>query len=115
MNTTRRFWFYTVTLITLGIFVSGMGQLLALLFDVLIKGSSGTQIGGAGFNAQQLSLGLAMTVIGGPLWFFFWQAIQRRVKNNQEEIGAGLRKLFLNFILVVSAFTTIGTALILWL
>ena len=110
MNTTRRFWFYTVTLITLGIFVSGMGQLLALLFDVLIKGSSGTQIGGAGFNAQQLSLGLAMTVIGGPLWFFFWQAIQRRVKNNQEEIGAGLRKLFLNFILVVSAFTTIGTA-----
>jgi len=45
MNTTRRFWFYTVTLITLGIFITGVGQLLALLFDVLIKSSYGTQIG----------------------------------------------------------------------
>jgi hypothetical protein len=89
MNTTRRFWFYTVTLITLGIFITGVGQLLALLFDVLIKSSYGTQIGGANFHEQQLSLGLAMMVIGGPLWFFFWQAVQRRVKGNPEEIGAG--------------------------
>jgi hypothetical protein len=102
MNTTRRFWFYAVTLITLGIFISGVGQLLTLLFDVLIKGSSGTLTGGAGFSEQQLSLGLAMTVIGGPLWFFFWRAVQRRVKGNRDEIGAALRKLFLNFILLVS-------------
>ena len=110
MNTTRRFWFYAVTLITLGIFISGVGQLLTLLFDVLIKGSSGTLTGGAGFSEQQLSLGLAMTVIGGPLWFFFWRAVQRRVKGNRDEIGAALRKLFLNFILLVSAFTAVITA-----
>ena len=110
MNTTRRFWFYTVTLITLGIFITGVGQLLALLFDVLIKSSYGTQIGGANFHEQQLSLGLAMMVIGGPLWFFFWQAVQRRVKGNPEEIGAALRKLFLNFILLISAITAIIAA-----
>jgi ABC-type multidrug transport system fused ATPase/permease subunit len=100
MSITRRVWLYLITLISLGIFAAGVGQLLTLLFDVTIKGSYLTQVGGTSFNQQQLSLGLAMLVIGGPLWFFFWRAVQRRVKGNQEEIGAGIRKLFLNFILV---------------
>ena len=51
-----------------------------------------------------------MTVIGGPLWFYFWRAVQRRVKSNQEEIGAALRKFFLNFILLVSALTAVIAA-----
>ena len=103
MNTIRRFWFYAITLVTLGIFAAGVGQLLTLLFDMTIKGSYLTQVGETTFNQQQLSLGLAMTVIGGPLWFFFWRAVQRRVKDNQEEIGAVMRKLFLNFILLETA------------
>ncbi len=103
MSITRRVWLYLITLISLGIFAAGVGQLLTLLFDVTIKGSYLTQVGGTSFNQQQLSLGLAMLVIGGPLWFFFWRAVQRRVKGNQEEIGAVIRKFFLNFILVETA------------
>jgi hypothetical protein len=103
MSTTRQVWFYIVTLITLVIFAVGVGQLLTLIFDVTIKGSYLTQLGEANFNKQQLSLGLAMTVIGGPLWFLFWRAVQRRVKGNQEEIGAVIRKLFLNSILIETA------------
>jgi len=103
MSITRRVWLYLITLISLGIFAAGVGQLLTLLFDVTIKGSYLTQVGGSSFNQQQLSLGLAMLVIGGPLWFFFWRAVQRRVKGNQEEIGAVIRKFFLNFILLETA------------
>ena len=103
MSITRRVWLYLISLISLGIFAAGVGQLLTLLFDITIKGSSGTQVGGANFQTQQLSLGLAMTVIGGPLWFFFWRAVQRRVKGNREEIGSAIRKLFLNFILLETA------------
>ena len=103
MSITRRIWLYLISLISLGILAAGVGQLLTLLFDITIKGSSGTQVGGANFHTQQLSLGLAMTVIGGPLWFFFWRAIQRRVKGNREEIGSAIRKLFLNFILLETA------------
>ena len=110
MSIARRVWLYLITLIALGIFAAGVGQLLALLFDVTIKGSYLTQVGEATFNQQQLSLGLAMTVIGGPLWFFFWRAVQRRVKGNQEEIGAALRKFFLNLILLVSALTAVIAA-----
>ncbi len=103
MSTARRVYFYVVTIITLGIFTAGMGQLLSLLFDLTIKGSYLARVGEGAFNQQQLSLGLAMLVIGGPLWFLFWRAIQHRVASNREEIGAAIRKLFLNLILVVTA------------
>jgi hypothetical protein len=110
MSTTRQVWFYIVTLITLVIFAVGVGQLLTLIFDVTIKGSYLTQVGVTNFNKQQLSLGLAMTVIGGPLWFLFWRAVQRRIKGNQEEIGSEIRKLFLNFILIETAIMGITAA-----
>ncbi|MDP2931553.1 MAG: DUF5671 domain-containing protein, partial [Chloroflexota bacterium] len=110
MSATRRVYFYIITLITLGIFAAGLGQLLSLLFDITIKGSALAQVGRAVFNRQQLSLGLAMLVIGGPLWFFFWRAIQGRVAGVPEEIGAGMRKVFLNLILTVSALTGLVAA-----
>jgi hypothetical protein len=109
-SSARRIWLYLITLISLGIFAGGVGQLLALLFEVTIRGSYVTQIGSASFNQEQLALGLAMTVIGGPLWFFFWRAVQRRVKGNEEEIGDVSRKLFLNFILLETAIMSITTA-----
>lgn len=103
MSTARRVFFYLVAGITLGIFAAGVGNLLSLIFDVTIKGPA--QVGGIAFNQQQFSLGLAMTIIGGPLWFMFWRAIQHRVTGNQEEIGAGMRKFYLNLILLVTALT----------
>ncbi|MFH1382252.1 MAG: DUF5671 domain-containing protein [Chloroflexota bacterium] len=109
MSTARRVYFYLVTGITLGIFAAGVGQLLTLLFDVTIKSPYLTQIGGRAFNQQQFSLGLAMVIIGGPLWALFWRAVQRRTAGNPEEIGAGMRKLYLNLILVITALTWLNT------
>ncbi|MGP8081010.1 MAG: DUF5671 domain-containing protein [Dehalococcoidales bacterium] len=110
MNTIRRFWFYAVTLVALGIFAAGVERLIKLIFDIAVKGSQLTPVAGTNFNQTQLSLGLAMTVIGGPLWLLFWRAVQRRVNGNQPEIGAVMRKLFLNFVLLVSAFCMIVSA-----
>ncbi|MDO8716756.1 MAG: DUF5671 domain-containing protein [Dehalococcoidales bacterium] len=115
MSTARRVYFYLVTAITLGIFAAGVGNLLSLVFDVIIKGPA--QVGGISFNQQQFSLGLAMTIIGGPLWFMFWRAIQNRVTGNQEEIGAGMRKFYLNLILLVTAITGLNSlaGFLIWL
>lgn len=107
MSSVRRVYFYLVTLITLGILAGGTGVLLSLVFDITISRSA---IGQANFNQQQLSLGLAMLVIGGPLWFFFWRNIQKTIKGNLTETGAALRKFFLNFILVVSSLTAVFAA-----
>lgn len=110
VSVTRSIWLYLITLISLGIFAVGVGQLLTLLLDVTIKSSYLIQVGRATFNQQQLSLGLAMTVIGGPLWFIFWRVVQHRTRGNQEEIGAVIRKLFLNIIVLETALMGITSA-----
>jgi hypothetical protein len=115
MSSVRRVYFYLVCLITLGIFAAGIGVLLALVFDLTISAS--TAIGQSNFVQQQLSLGLAMLVIGGPLWFFFWRSIRKHVGSNNTEIGATLRKFFLNLILLVSSLVAVfsGQSVLTWL
>jgi|GEM_PF-6883919 uncharacterized membrane protein len=117
MNNIRRIWFYSVTLVTLGIFAAGVEQLLTLLFNITIKGRYLTLTGATSFNQQQLSLGLAMLVIGGIMWILFWRSIQHHVDGDQEEIGAVIRKLFLNLILLVTALIAVTSAahLLIWL
>ncbi|MDO9334735.1 MAG: DUF5671 domain-containing protein [Dehalococcoidales bacterium] len=110
MSVTRRIYFYLVTFVALVVFAIGIGQLLALLFDVTLRDSSLILIGGEAFNIRQFSLGLAMIVIAGPLWFFFWRSIRKRVTGNPEEIGSAMRKLFLSLILVTTAFSGLGAA-----
>ena len=102
MSTAKRVYFYLVYTIALGMFAAGVSILLGVCFDVITKYPA-TQIGAQTFSKQALSLGLAMLVIGGALWFFFWRAIQRNVSRNLAEIGSALRKFFLNLILAVSA------------
>lgn len=104
MSTTRRLYLYLITIISLGVLAGGVGQLISLLLDQVIK-SSATQVGGRPFALGQLSLGLAMLVIGAPLWYFFWHSVQQKTTGNAHEIGSGLRKFFLNLILVITSLT----------
>ncbi len=75
--------------------------MLSLSFDAILAGFSLAQIGDI---KPKLSLGIAMVVIGGPLWFFFWGAIQRHAEREADEAGSTLRAFFLNIILIVFAF-----------
>jgi len=109
MSTIRQVYFYAVSIITLGIFAAGVRILLRLGFDI-IKGSTLVQIEASGFIRGQLSLGLAMLVIGGVVWFLFWRAVQRQVSGNPAEVGAEIRKLFLNIILAVAALVSLYMA-----
>jgi uncharacterized membrane protein len=102
MSTAKRVYFYLVYFITLGMFSGGVGILLHICFDLLTKPATG-QVGAQGFAKEMLSLGLAMLVIGGVLWFLFWRAIRRNVAENPAETGSAIRKLFLNLILAASA------------
>lgn len=102
MSTAKRVYFYLVYFIALGMFAAGVGILLGVCFDVITKYAL-TQVGAPSFARETLSLGLAMLVIGGVLWFLFWRAIQRNVSGDTDEIGSAIRKLFLNIIVAVSA------------
>ena len=103
MSTAKRVYLYLVYFITLGIFSSGMVMLLRVCFDIIIKHPAAAQIGAQSFVGEMLSLGLAMLVIGGVLWFLFLRAIQRSTSGDITEIGSAMRKLFMYLILTVSA------------
>jgi hypothetical protein len=105
MSSVRRVFFYLITLIALGILAGGAGVLISLLGNWIF--GSATTIGQGHFNRQQLSLGIAMVVIGGPLWGLFWYNLGRQVNHQSVEIGATTRKLFLNLILTVSILTAV--------
>ena len=114
MSTVRRVFFYILSLITLGILAAGLINLLSLSFDTILARFTLAEIGDV---KQQLSLGIAMVVIGGPLWFLFWGTIQRHAADAADELGSSLRAFFLNFVLIVSAFVTAVTfsMLLTWL
>jgi hypothetical protein len=103
MSTAKRIYFYLVYFIALGMFAAGVGILLNVCFDAITKHPALAQVGAPSFSKEMLSLGLAMLVIGGVLWFLFWRAIQRNVSGDPAEIGSAMRKLFLNLIVAVSA------------
>jgi uncharacterized membrane protein/heme/copper-type cytochrome/quinol oxidase subunit 2 len=109
MSTAKRVYFYLVYFIALGMFSAGVGMLLHLCFE-LITQYPAIQIGAQTFARETLSLGLAMLVIGGVLWFLFWRAIQRNVARDPVEIGSAIRKFFMNLILAVSALVVLNTA-----
>jgi hypothetical protein len=98
MSTAKRVFLYIITIVTLGIFAGGVGNLLSLVFDLIFRSNEG-----GSFAQGQLAMGLAMLIIGGALWFLFWRIIQRATSGDAGEIGSGIRKLYLNLILVVSA------------
>jgi len=102
MSTAKRVYFYLVYFIALGMFAAGVGILLGVCFDVITKYAL-VQVGAPGFARETLSLGLAMLVIGGVLWFLFWRAIRRNVSGDTDEIGSAIRKLILNIIVAASA------------
>jgi uncharacterized membrane protein len=103
MSTAKRVYFYLVYFIALGMFAGGASILLGVCFDIITKYPALAQIGAQTFSRQALSLGLAMLVIGGVLWFLFWRAIRRNVSGDPAEIGSAIRKLFMNLILAASA------------
>ena len=88
MSTVRRVFFYILTVITLGILTAGLINLLSLSFDTILARFTLAEIGDV---KQQLSLGIAMVVIGGALWFLFWGTIQRHAAKDADESGSSLR------------------------
>lgn len=114
MSTVRRVFFYVLAMVALGILAAGLRNLISLSFDAILARFTLAQVGDL---RQQMSLGIAMVVIGGPLWFLFWNTIQRHVEKEGDEKGSALRAFYLNLVLIISAFVTIFTLYVLlaWL
>ena len=90
IGTPRRFYFYSISFIALMLLVSGITLVLMSLLDELF---GGPVIRG---TTTRLATGLALTIVGLPLWGLHWRFVQGKVEAQPSERRSILRRLYLN-------------------
>jgi hypothetical protein len=97
IGTVRRLYIYGLSLA--GLVTAAIGATL------IVKTGLGGLFGPIVISGENttISLGLALTIVGTPVWLFFWSMAQRSVHRNSVEIRAASRKFYIYFVLAVSA------------
>lgn len=92
----RRIYFYVVAFASLMMWVNGVVLLAQFALDSIF--------GGALIAASNtgIAAGIALTVVGLPLWAFHWRSIQRAAADAPAEVRSIFRKLYLYVVLGVS-------------
>lgn len=92
----RRIYFYVVAFASLMMWVNGVVLLAQFALDGIF--------GGALISASNtgIAAGIALTVVGLPLWAFHWRSIQRAAADAPVEVRSIFRKLYIYITLGVS-------------
>jgi hypothetical protein len=85
-----------MSFISLGALVAGVTVLLGVLLDLVVTAFGGDIIAGTpNWWQEQLSLGLALLIVGLPIWLYYWGRVLRLVSGNQAERRTRSRRIFL--------------------
>ncbi len=105
VGTVRRVFLYVLALA--GLATSGIGSVLLVRFLL------DSAFGRAALAAEQstLALGIALAVVGTPVWLGFWWAAHRAVREHPVERRALARKVYLYVVLAGAALTFAGGAI----
>lgn len=100
IGTVRRMYLYGLAFA--GLLAAGIGGVLLLktLLDALF-GPRAIAVGNT-----PLALGLALTVVGTPVWLLFWGLAQKSLRQSAVEVRAVSRKVYLYLVLGGSAVTS---------
>ena len=104
MTTTKRLYFYGVSFAALLVTAFGVALLLGDLLDVVLGRNllSGERV--------QISIGIAMVIVGGPLWLIHWGLARRQLEAHPEEAESSLRKLYAYAVLLLAALIALHAA-----
>jgi hypothetical protein len=104
MQTVRRLYLYGMSGITLGVLLTGLNNLFVVVFHALGLGR-GALGGGTSGDRDQLSLAIALVVVGLLVWTVHWLVIERSLRPGQpraeEERSSPIRALYLSLVLAV--------------
>ena len=90
VGTPRRFYFYSISFIATLVAAIGVMITLMSLLDTLFGGDVLLD------SPTELATGLAMTIVGIPLWALHWRWVQNAVASNDQERRSILRHLHLH-------------------
>ena len=96
IGTVRRLYFYSVSFVALMMAANGVVQILQYLLEAL----SGDDV--VSQSQTRLAVGMSLTLVGLPLWFFHWRMVQRYVGELPVETHSVIRKLYVYLVLAVA-------------
>ncbi|MSQ16340.1 MAG: hypothetical protein EXR54_02040 [Dehalococcoidia bacterium] len=97
IGTLKRVYYYGLSFIALGVAAPGVIVLLDFLLDNLF----GPPV--LSNSQTQLALGLALTLVGVPIWFLHWRMSLKAVQRLPAEATALSRKIYLYLVLGITA------------
>ncbi|MDP7532944.1 MAG: DUF5671 domain-containing protein [SAR202 cluster bacterium] len=95
IGTVKRLYFYVVAFVTLMMAVNGVILVAADLFERVVDSDVVSS------STTGIAWGLALFIVGAPLWAFHWRAIRRYVAEVPVEKLSFIRKLYLYLVLSV--------------
>jgi uncharacterized membrane protein len=100
----RRVYLYIMSFLGLGTLIAGLSVLLGILLDLWINAASSEMVVvETGWWRNELSICLALLIVGTPIWLFYWSRILRIVsEGGVVERGARSRRIFLYVVLGVA-------------
>ena len=116
MQRVRRLYFYLVLYASLGMVLVGLATVIRVLLEQLL-GVTSSGIGFPGGNAvfagrewfrEQTAVGIALTVVGLPVWLLHWRAVRGWVAgaDGADEQASALRRLYVYGALLTTAIST---------
>ncbi len=107
IGTVRRLFYYGLAFVALMVAASGV----ILLVSGIVESLSGTRV--LSGSETELALGLAMTLVGVPIWLLQWRFAQRATEEFPAETRAISRRLYVYLVLGVAA--ALGALGVVWL
>lgn len=96
IGTARRLYLYIVALAALAAGAGGLVQIGQFVLDGLFGSAAISQ------STTRLAIGLALAIVGLPLWAWHWQMASRALREHPSEAGALLRKLYVYAVLGIA-------------
>jgi hypothetical protein len=104
MQTVRRLYLYGMSGITLAVLLTGLNNLFVVVFHAFGLGRGVLGSGTSG-DREQLSLAIALTVVGLLVWTVHWLLVERSLRPEnragEEERASAIRALYLSLVLAV--------------
>jgi hypothetical protein len=116
MGAARRLYLYVVAIVSLAVAATGIYNLLAVLLAEVADRVGATILEtSTGTTREQVSLAIALVVVGVPIWLIHWRIAERGLRGNDARAAADrastIRAVFL-FIVSIVALAFAATAAI---
>lgn len=99
----RRIYEYIVTGVSL--IAASLGILMIIV--AAIESITPSDISTSGEGTNSLILAVTLLIVGSPIWWIFWNRIERAVLKNQEDLASPTRRIYLLMLFGIAGVATV--------